>query len=147
MCSGPKPLRGGSKIVTILGPSRVAATAILLMALLAPSVVAGGEVTRYSKPAFQAAQDADRPIVVFVNASWCVTCRKQRPVVDALVNDPAFTTAAVFVVDYDKDKDALRDLGVRDRSTLVAFKAKADRARSSFVTDPDKIRALFQSAL
>lgn len=133
--------------VKILGLMRAVATVLLVTAVLLPSVVAGNEITLYSKSAFQAAQDAGKPIIVFVNASWCVTCRKQRPVVDALVNDPTFTRAVVFVVDYDKDKDTLRDLGVRDRSTLVAFNGKTERARSSFVTDPDKIRALFESAL
>lgn len=124
-----------------------AAVVLVVTAWLLPAVVLGGEITTYSKQAFQAAQDAGKPIVVFVNASWCVTCRKQRPVVDALMKDPAFAKATVFVVDYDKEKDTLRELGVRDRSTLIAFSGKTERARSSFVTDPDKIRALFDSAL
>jgi thiol-disulfide isomerase/thioredoxin len=123
------------------------AAALALAALLVPSLALGGELANYSKPAFEAARDAGKPVVVFVNASWCVTCRRQRPVVDALLKEPAFAQTTVFVVDYDKDKDALRDLGVRDRSTLIAFNGKAERARSSFVTDPAKIRALFESAL
>jgi thiol-disulfide isomerase/thioredoxin len=123
------------------------AAALALAALLVPSLALGGELTTYSKPAFEAARDAGKPVVVFVNASWCVTCRRQRPVVDALLKEPTFAQTTVFVVDYDKDKDALRDLGVRDRSTLIAFNGKAERARSSFVTDPAKIRALFESAL
>ncbi len=123
------------------------AAALALAALLVPSLALGGELATYSKPAFEAARDAGKPVVVFVNASWCVTCRRQRPVVDALLKEPAFAQTTVFVVDYDKDKDALRDLGVRDRSTLIAFNGKAERARSSFVTDPAKIRALFESAL
>lgn len=127
--------------------TRIAGALGLLAVLIVTPAAFGGEIAVYSKPAFRAAQEAGKPIVIFVNASWCVTCRKQRPVVDTLVNDPAFARTTVFVLDYDKDKDALRDLAVRDRSTLIAFNGKTERARSSFVTDPDKIRALFASAL
>jgi len=126
---------------------RPVVAALIAAALLVPPLARAGEVTAFSKPAFQAAQDAGKPIVVFVNASWCVTCRKQKPIVDALIGEPAFAAATVFVVDYDRDKAVLRELGVRDRSTLIAFHGKTERARSSFVTDPAKIRALFESAL
>ncbi len=131
----------------MLPATRIAGALLLLIVLLVAPAAFGGEIAVYSKAAFQAAQDSGKPIVVFVNASWCVTCRRQRPVVDTLVADPAFARTTVFVLDYDKDKDALRDLAVRDRSTLIAFNGKTERARSSFVTDPGKIRALFESAL
>jgi len=49
-------------------------------------------------------------------------------------------------VDY-ADKATLKELSVTDRSTLVAFHGRAERSRSSFVTDPGELRALFQSAL
>ena len=100
----------------------------------------------WSKPAFTAAQEAGQPVVVFVHASWCVTCRKQEPVLRELLSDPTFKPVTVFVVDY-ADKATLKELGVTDRSTLIAFHGKAERARSSFSTDPKEIRALVSSAL
>lgn len=102
----------------------------------------------YSKPAFTAAQAKNQPIVVFVHASWCITCRRQQPILQELASDPAFKTKnlVVFVVDY-ADKATLQELRVDDRSTLVAYRGKSERKRSSFETDASEIRALFQSAL
>lgn len=67
--------------------------------------------------------------------------------IEQLAKDPKFSGVTVLVVDYDKDKETLKELKVADRSTLVAFKGKTERKRSSFVTDPAGIRALFESAL
>ena len=105
-------------------------------------------LVEYSKAAFTAAQDDNRPIVVFVHASWCITCRQQQPIVQKLASDGAFKDKklVVFVVDY-ADKATLKELNVTERSTLVAFHGRAERTRSSFVTDPAEIRALFSSAL
>jgi thioredoxin len=100
----------------------------------------------WSKTAFTAAQDAGQPVVVFVHASWCITCRKQEPILRQLISDPALKTVTVFVVDY-SDKATLKELNVVDRSTLVAFHGKTERGRSSFVTDPAELRALVSSAL
>jgi thioredoxin 1 len=115
--------------------------------LFAPLTSSAGPVAKYSKQALEQAQDAGKPIIVFVTASWCPNCRAQQPIVDTLTKDPAFSDAMLFVVDYDSDKQALRDLNVTMQSTLIAFKGKTERKRSTAVTDPDQIRALFQSAL
>ncbi len=119
----------------------------LVVALCAPSLAGAGEMVTYDRQAFTAAQDAGKSIVVFVTASWCPNCRKQQPVVDELSKDKAFADEVVFVIDYDADKAALRDFNVRMQSTLIAFKGKTERMRSTAVTNPEAIRALFQSAL
>ena len=116
------------------------AALVLIAAAPAPPLRA------WSKADFVAAQDAGQPVVVFVHASWCVTCRKQEPIIRQLLSDPTFKAVTVFVVDY-ADKTTLKELSVTDRSTLVAFHGKRERTRSSFSTDPTAIRALFSSAL
>lgn len=123
----------------------------LLLILSATSLVAAAPpppLVEYSKGAFTTAQAENRPIVVFVHASWCVTCRRQQPIVQELAADNAFKSKnlVVFVVDFG-DKATLKELNVSDRSTLVAFHGKTERGRSSFVTDPTEIRGLFTSAL
>ena len=67
--------------------------------------------------------------------------------IEQLTKDEKFSGVTVLVVDYDKDKDTLKELKIADRSTLVAFKGKTERKRSSFVTDAAEIRKLFESAL
>ncbi len=121
--------------------------ALMMTLVLIPASSPAAPMATYSKQAFVDAQNAGKPIVVFVHAAWCVTCRKQEPTLKQLTTEPAFAQVVVFVVDYDKDKPTLRELNVSDRSTLVAFNGKTERTRSSFVTDPTAIRALFASAL
>jgi thiol:disulfide interchange protein len=121
------------------------ALALALAAL--PAAGSAAPMAPYSREAFTAAQNAGKPIVVFVHAGWCITCRRQEPTVKQLTADPAFASVVVLVVDYDKDKAALKELNAPDRSTLLAFNGKAERKRASFVTDPAAIRALFESAL
>ena len=124
---------------------QMASLLVLALALLRASAVAAPPAT-YTKEAFVDAQNAGKPIVVFVHAGWCITCRKQEPIVKQLGADPAFADVLVFVVDYDRDKATLRELNVSDRSTLVAYNGKTERKRSSFVTDGGAIRGLFESA-
>jgi thiol-disulfide isomerase/thioredoxin len=117
----------------------------LVVASAAPARAA--QVQTYSKDAFRQAQAAGKPIVVFVTASWCPNCRKQQPVVDTISKDTTFADTMIFVVDFDSDKTALKDLNVLMQSTLIAFHGATERARSTAVTDPGAIRALFQKAL
>ncbi|HEY3068555.1 MAG TPA: thioredoxin family protein [Methylomirabilota bacterium] len=125
---------------------RVSCLVLLALALL-PAVGGAAQVTTYTKQAFLDAQQAGKPIIVFVTASWCPNCRKQQPIVDELSREKAFADALVFVIDYDASKDALRDLNVQMQSTLIAFNGRTERMRSTAVTDPVAVRALFQSAL
>lgn len=123
----------------------------LLLIVLSTSLTAAAPpppLVEYSKGAFTAAQADNRPIVVFVHASWCITCRRQQPIVQELASDAAFKSKnlVVFLVDF-ADKATLKELNVTDRSTLVAFHGKTERSRSSFVTDPAELRGLFSSAL
>jgi thioredoxin 1 len=123
----------------------------LLLIMMSTSLAAAAPpspLVEYSKPAFAGAQAENRPIVVFVHASWCITCRRQQPIVQELASDAAFKSKnlVVFVVDF-ADKATLKELNVADRSTLVAFHGKTERSRSLFVTDPAELRGLFSSAL
>ena len=120
---------------------------VLVALALLSSAASGADVQTYSKDAFQQAQAAGKPILVFVTASWCPNCRKQQPVVDTLSKDNAFADAVLFVINFDSDKQALKDLNVMMQSTLIAFHGNTERARSTAVTDPEAIRALFQKAL
>ncbi|WP_237217567.1 thioredoxin family protein [Falsiroseomonas oryziterrae] len=104
------------------------------------------ERARFSDAAFDAAQQAGRPLIVEVTAPWCPTCRVQRPHVDAALADPRLAGAVLFTVDFDSQKDALRRLNVRSQSTLIAFNGREERGRATGVTDPAAIRALLLRA-
>lgn len=49
-------------------------------------------------------------------------------------------------VDYDRQKDLMKQFGARDRSTLIVFKGAKETGRLYGDTDPKAIRALLDKA-
>jgi len=120
--------------------------AAMLMAVLIGQARAA-ETVAWDQAAFTAAQEAGKPIVVEVNAPWCPICAKQRPAISALEKDPKFAEVIVFSVDFDTQKDVVRQFHVSMQSTLIAFKGKMETTRSTGVSDPAEIRGLFERTL
>jgi thioredoxin 1 len=120
--------------------------AVLVVGGLFGSAEAAQQVA-WNQAAFAAAQAAGKSVIVDVTAPWCPTCAKQKPTIQALENDPEFAKAIVFEVDFDSQKDVLRQLRVNAQSTLIAFKGKTEEARATGITDPAGIRALFERSL
>lgn len=123
------------------------ALAVPLLSLVAPRPAAAATEQSFTPEAFEAARKAGKPILVHINASWCPTCAKQRPILAQIEADPAFRDLMVFKVDFDTQKDVVRAMGARMQSTLVAFHGAAERARSAGETDPAAIRALVGKAM
>jgi thioredoxin 1 len=101
----------------------------------------------YEGKAFRAALDAGKPILVHVTAPWCAECQAQKPIVAALAVKPEYAHLTIFDVDFDAQKDALRELKIQTQSTLAVFKAKAEVGRAVGITKPDAIEALVKQAL
>jgi len=128
-------------------PSR---RSILFAALIAATGYAPAfatETRTYDPAAFAAAQKAGKPIFVAIDASWCPTCAKQRPILSELMADPKFKGLVYFVVDFDSQKDAVRFFGARTQSTLIAFKGERETGRSVGDTDRSSIAALLNKGL
>lgn len=116
------------------------------VAALASPVLAG-PIQPFSAAAFKAAQRAGAPILVDVHADWCPTCRRQAPTVAAIARDPAFAKLVILKVNFDTQAAEKAALGVRQQSTLIAFKGAKETARATGITDPGQIRALAATAL
>jgi thioredoxin 1 len=101
----------------------------------------------FDQKAFAEAQASGRPILVEVYASWCPVCKVQRPFLTTLGQNPKYQKIAYFEVDFDRQKDVLRALGVSKQSTLIAFKGKKEIARSTGDTNKASIEALVAKAL
>ena len=67
--------------------------------------------------------------MAFIEASWCPTCAKERPILAELMNDPAFKDLIILDVDFDTQKDVVRAMGATMQSTPVAFHGKDERGR------------------
>ena len=101
----------------------------------------------FDKATFEAAQAAGKSILLHVAATWCETCEAQRVVIEKLEKDPAFKDLLVLVIDFDKQKDVMRSFGVSQRSTLIAFKGKAEMGRMTGDTTLPVIKAVMTKAL
>lgn len=101
----------------------------------------------FDQAAFKAAQEAGEPIVIHVTAPWCGECRAQKPIVAALADKPEFASMKLFNVDFDSQKGVLRAFRVQYQATFIVFKGKTEVGRSTGVTNPAAIRALFEKAI
>ena len=120
--------------------------AVATLALTAPPVSAA-EKAPFTQAAFAEAQAAGAPILVEITAPWCPTCRAQQPVLDRLESEPKFKALKVFKVDFDSQKNVVRQFGANSQSTLIMFKGKQETGRSVGDTGAGSIEALLSSAL
>ncbi len=121
------------------------AAAAASAALAAPAFAA--ETKAFDPASFAAAQNAGKPILVAIHASWCPTCKAQKPILSDLMADSKFNNLVYFIVDFDSQKDAVRYFGARMQSTLIAFKGATETGRSVGDTDRASIAALLTKAL
>ena len=94
------------------------------------ALASAGEIKPYTPQAFDQLTEEGKPVVVHVTAPWCPTCKAQRPILDGLMKQPAYRDVTLLDVDFDTNDTALKRFKVRTQSTLVAFKGKAEVARS-----------------
>ncbi len=112
-----------------------------------PFIASAAEIVRYTPEAFAAAQKAGDPILVEITASWCPTCKAQKPILSKFESDPKFKDLKVFDVDFDSQKDVVRSFKATMQSTLITFKGNRETARSVGDTNQDSIGALLEKAI
>jgi thioredoxin 1 len=123
----------------------LASLALGIVALAAAPAIAG-PVQPYSAAALQSAQRAGKPVVVFVHADWCPTCRRQDPIVSELARDPAFAKYVILKLDFDKQVPERMALGARKQSTLIVYRGTRETGRATGIVDRTEIRTLAASA-
>lgn len=101
----------------------------------------------FSQAAFDKAVASGQPVIVHVQASWCPTCKVQRPIVADLLRDPKRQRIALFSADFDTEAALKKQLRVVQQSTFVVFKGGKEVGRSTGETRKDAIAALFDKAL
>jgi len=104
------------------------------------------ELADYTPSAFDAALAAGKPILVWIHASWCPTCKAQAPTLAKIEAEPQYKGLMVFRVDFDSQKDAVKRFGARMQSTLITFRDGRETGRSVGDTDPASIAALVAKA-
>jgi thiol-disulfide isomerase/thioredoxin len=101
----------------------------------------------YTQPAYDKLQSEGKPVVVWVHADWCPTCRAQAPIISALLKQKDFQGITVLRVDYDNQKAVVRAFRVWKQSTLIVFKGGREVGRSTGDTSREGLEILLRKAL
>ena len=115
--------------------------------ILGLSSIASADEVAFKQAAFDQGLAAGRPVILDFFASWCPTCRAQKPVVAALMASPRFKAVTLFVADFDTEKKLEQRLHVTQQSTFVVFKNGKEVGRSTGQTREEDLEALFAKAL
>ncbi len=116
-------------------------------AVVAIALPALADSKAFKSADFDKAKTSGKPVLVEVTAPWCPTCKAQKPILSELKAQPRFKDMAVFEVDFDSQKDALRMLNVQKQSTLIVYKGGKEVARSTGETTKAAIEGLLAKAL
>lgn len=118
---------------------------VALTTLAAPAMA--GETLPYSQATFDRLTRAGKPVVLDISAPWCPTCKAQKPIVDSLMQRPAYKDVTLLAIDFDSAKPTLKKFKVSMQSTLVAFQGEKEVGRSTGDTTPQGIEQLFRKTL
>ncbi|MFT4276769.1 MAG: thioredoxin family protein [Rhodopseudomonas sp.] len=117
------------------------------VAALLPLSALASTASPYTPAAFKAAQSAGEPVLIEIHADWCPTCKAQTPIIQRLAADPKFAKLKIFRVDFDGQKDVVKQFGATMQSTLIVFNGAAEKGRSVGDTKEASIASLLAKAL
>ena len=101
----------------------------------------------FNKAKFDAALAQGKPVIVDFSASWCPTCKQQKPIVQELLKGKKLQPVTLFVADFDTEEALKKRLGVTMQSTFVVFKGGKEVGRSTGQTQKEAIGELFDKTL
>ncbi|MDP3333769.1 MAG: thioredoxin family protein [Methylococcaceae bacterium] len=101
----------------------------------------------FTQAAFDQLQKDGKPILVAIHADWCPTCRAQAPIVSKLIKQDEFQAINALRVDFDQQKEVVKEFKATAQSTLIVFKGGQEVGRSLGDTTEDGIRGLLNKTL
>jgi thiol-disulfide isomerase/thioredoxin len=126
---------------------KFAKSATLLALSSIMSVAMAGDIKPFDQGAFDKLTQEGKPVVLDISATWCPTCKAQKPIIDGLMKQPAYKDVTLMTLDFDADKPTLKKFKVTMQSTLVAFKGDKEVARSTGDTTPAGLEALVKKTV
>lgn len=117
-----------------------------LLGLLAAFAQAGGRQP-FTQEAFDRLTRAGKPVVLDVTAPWCPTCKAQKPVIDALLKEPAYRDVTLLNIDFDTDKATLKRFDVTVQATLIGFKGTQEVGYRIGDTSREALESLFKATV
>jgi thiol-disulfide isomerase/thioredoxin len=106
-----------------------------------------GDIKPYTQQEFDSLAQKGKSVIVHVTAPWCPTCKAQKPIVDSLSKQPNYSTVTILTVDFDSEKNILKQYKVNMQSTLIAFSGGKETSRSVGDTSPEGIEGIFKKTV
>ena len=126
---------------------RFAKALTLLVTSSLASIAIAGEIRSFNQQDFDNLTREGKPVVLDISATWCPTCKAQKPIIDGLMRQPAYKDVTLMTIDFDSAKPTLKKFKVTIQSTLVAFKGDKEVGRSSGDTTPEGIEGLIKKTV
>lgn len=122
-------------------------TAALLALSSLMSMAMAGEIKPFNQKEFDKLTHEGKPVVLDISATWCPTCKEQKPIIDGLMKQPAYKDVTLMNIDFDSAKPTLKKFKVTMQSTLVAFKGEKEVGRSVGDTSPEGLEGLIKKTV
>lgn len=126
---------------------KFAKTAALLALSSLMSLAMAGEIKPFNQKDFDKLTQEGKPVVLDISATWCPTCKEQKPIIDGLMKQPAYKDVTLMTIDFDSAKPTLKKFKVTMQSTLVAFKGDKEVGRSVGDTSPGGLEGLIKKTV
>ena len=126
---------------------RLLAFALSFPITIMPFVANAADVVPYTAHAFAAAQKAGNPILVEITASWCPTCKAQKPILNKLGSPTRGLRILKFSTSTSIRKGRGALLQSHDAKHAHCFQGRCESARSVGDTNQDSIEALLERVI
>lgn len=126
---------------------KFAKAAVLLAVSSLASLAMAGDIKPFSQQEFDKLTSQGKPVVLDISATWCPTCKVQKPILEGLMKQPAYKDVTLLIIDFDTEKATLKKFKVTMQSTLVGFKGAREVGRSVGDTTPAGIEGLIRKTV
>lgn len=115
-------------------------TIFTISAILAAGQIFAADIQPFSQPKFDALQKDGKPVLVDVYADWCPVCKRQQTVLEPMLKEPQFKDMTVLKLNFDTQKQHLKQFNVSRQSTLVLFNKGKEVRRGTGETNMNRLR-------
>lgn len=122
-------------------------TLVLALLSLVCSLACAAAIQPFNQQSFDKLTRAGKPVVLEIGAGWCPICKLQRPILEGLLQQPAYKDLTLMTVDFDTQKTLLKKFNAPVQGTLLGFKGAREVARSIGDTSADGIEGLFKKTV
>lgn len=129
----------------MLRRSRLLALALATVVGLAVPACAS-EVREYNKDIFWRAAQQGQRVLVIISSRWRPSREDLDPMIYDMANDFRYHDVLFLRVDFDRRKDALRDLRVNSDATVIVYKGGMERGRMADTSSEEELRRLLDLA-